>query len=60
LRPTLNILGAGMIASILAEARRIMAEQGMEIRGAALRQLDHGLRTTRDGRTRRVRANPAG
>lgn len=51
MRPTLNILDAGLIASILAEAKRIMAETGMEIRGPRLRQrlLDHGLRTDARG-----------
>jgi trimethylamine--corrinoid protein Co-methyltransferase len=45
-RPTLNVLEEGLIVRILDEARRILAEYGMEIRGAGLRQrlLDHGLR----------------
>jgi hypothetical protein len=41
-----------MIASILGEAKRILAEVGLEIRGAGLRQrlLDHGLKTLRPRR----------
>jgi len=51
MRPTLNILDNDLIAKILAEAKRIMAETGMEIRGANLRQrlLDSGLRTDSTG-----------
>lgn len=51
MRPTLDILSVELIASILAEAKRIMAEDGMEIRGARLRQrlLDHGLKTADGG-----------
>jgi len=50
-RPTLNVLSEGMIVSILAEAKRIMAETGMEIRGELMRQrlLDHGLKTDASG-----------
>ena len=46
MRPTLNILSDDLIANILDEAKRIMAETGMEIRGENLRQrlLDHGLK----------------
>ena len=53
MRPTLNILSDELIGRILAEAKRIMAEVGMEIRGPKLRQrlLDHGL-TTLDGSNR--------
>ena len=45
MRPTLNILSDDLIARILDEAKRILAETGMEIRGPAMRQrlLDHGL-----------------
>jgi trimethylamine--corrinoid protein Co-methyltransferase len=51
MRPTLNILNDGLIASILKEAKRIMAETGMEIRGPAMkaRLLDHGLKTDASG-----------
>ncbi|MEE9158583.1 MAG: trimethylamine methyltransferase family protein [Gammaproteobacteria bacterium] len=47
MRPTLNILTDELIRKVLDEARRIMAETGMEIRGDNLRQrlLDHGLKT---------------
>ena len=52
MRPTLSILSPELIASILAEAKRIMAETGMEIRGPRLRQrlLDHGLKADTGGR----------
>ncbi|NIS91262.1 MAG: hypothetical protein GTN98_14510 [Woeseiaceae bacterium] len=52
MRPTLNVLGDELIGEILDEAKRIMAETGMEIRGADLRErlLDHGLKTDADGR----------
>lgn len=51
MRPTLNVLSDELIARILAEAKRIMAEVGMDIRGARLRQrlLDHGLPTDASG-----------
>jgi trimethylamine--corrinoid protein Co-methyltransferase len=51
MRPTLNVIGPELCARVVAEAKRIMAESGMEIRGARMRQrlLDHGLRTTPDG-----------
>ena len=51
MRPTLNVLDDGLIDRILAEAKRIMAEVGMEIRGLRLRQrlLDHGLPTDASG-----------
>lgn len=40
-----------MIAAILGEAKKILAQEGMEIRGAKLRQrlLDAGLRLSTDG-----------
>ncbi len=51
MRPTLNILSEELIVRILDEARRIMAETGMEIRGETMRQrlLDHGLKTDASG-----------
>jgi trimethylamine--corrinoid protein Co-methyltransferase len=51
MRPTLNVLSDELIAKILAEAKTIMAEVGMEIRGPKLRArlLDHGLRTDAGG-----------
>jgi trimethylamine--corrinoid protein Co-methyltransferase len=51
MRPTLNILSDELIGRILAEAKRIMAEVGMEICGPKLRQrlLDHGLKTDAGG-----------
>jgi len=47
MRPTLNVLSDDLITKILDEAKRIMAETGMEIRGEGMRQrmLDHGLKT---------------
>ena len=52
MRPTLNVISDELIANILGEAKRIMAETGMEIRGEALRRrlLDHGLKTDEKGR----------
>jgi trimethylamine--corrinoid protein Co-methyltransferase len=51
MRPTLNILSNELIGGILTEAKRIMAEVGMEICGPKLRQrlLDHGLKTDDGG-----------
>jgi trimethylamine--corrinoid protein Co-methyltransferase len=45
MRPSLNILDPELVGRILDEARRVLAEVGMEIRGPELRQrlLDHGL-----------------
>ena len=45
MRPSLNVLGEDLILRILDEARRILAETGMEIRGRALRErlLERGL-----------------
>jgi len=52
MRPSLNILNDELIARILGEAKRIMAETGMEIRGPEMkaRLLDHGLKTDASGR----------
>jgi len=52
MRPTLNVLPDELIAKVLDEAKRIMAETGMEIRGEALRKrlLDHGLKTDESGK----------
>ncbi len=51
MRPTLNVLSEELIVRILDEAKRIMAEKGMEIRGAKMRQrlLDHGLQADASG-----------
>ena len=38
MRPTLNILGEDLIEKILAEAKRILAETGMDIRGEQMRE----------------------
>jgi len=52
MRPTLNILSDELIGEILTEAKRIMAETGIEVRGENMRQrlLDHGLKTDDNGR----------
>lgn len=52
MRPTLNVISDELIQKILGEAKRIMAETGMEIRGEDLRKrlLDHGLKTDDKGR----------
>ena len=52
MRPTLNVLSDKLIEEILDEAKRILAEVGMEIRGTNLRQrlIDHGLKTDKDGK----------
>lgn len=46
MRPSLNILSTQRISQILDEAKRILSEIGVEVRGKKLRQrlLDHGLR----------------
>lgn len=51
MRPSLNVLSDEQIRDILNEAKRLMAEVGMEIRGPALRQRlqDHGLKTDESG-----------
>lgn len=51
MRPTLNVLSEELMVRIVAEAKRILAETGMEIRGKALckRLLDHGLKTDAGG-----------
>ena len=45
MRPTIQVLTPNQIEQILTDARRILAETGIEVRGAALRQrlLDAGL-----------------
>ena len=52
MRPTLNVLSKEQIENILNEAKRLMAEIGMEIRGEKLKQrlLDHGLKTDASGK----------
>ena len=51
MRPTLNVLSEELILSILGEAKRILAETGMEIRGQQMqrRLLDCGLKTDISG-----------
>ncbi len=51
MRPSLNIISDELIKKIVDEAKRILAETGMDIRGANLRQrlLDHGLKTDASG-----------
>jgi trimethylamine--corrinoid protein Co-methyltransferase len=52
MRPRLQILDDDLIVRILTEAKRILAEVGMEVRGAEMRQrlLEAGLPATADGR----------
>jgi len=52
MRPGLNVLNEDLIARVLDEAGRILAETGMEIRGEAMksRLLEHGLKTDASGR----------
>lgn len=51
MRPTLNILTDELIGKVLDEAKRVMAQTGMEIRGENLRRrlIDRGLGTDRSG-----------
>ena len=51
MRPTLNVITPELCARVIAEAKRIMAETGMDIRGAAMRKrlLDSGLKTSTNG-----------
>jgi trimethylamine--corrinoid protein Co-methyltransferase len=51
MRPTLNVIAPELCARVIAEAKRIMAETGMDIRGANMRRrlLEHGLKTSADG-----------
>src|SRR6188508_250766 len=51
-RPSLQILAPELIDQIVDEAKRVLAEVGMEIRGHGLRQrlIGAGLPTTADGR----------
>ncbi|MEL7186390.1 MAG: trimethylamine methyltransferase family protein, partial [Pseudomonadota bacterium] len=51
MRPTLSVVSDDLITKILDEAKRIMAETGMEIRGENMKQrlLDHGLKTDASG-----------
>ena len=52
MRPTLKVLSDDMIRDILTEAKRIMAETGMEIRGPEMKRrlLDAGLKTDSAGK----------
>jgi trimethylamine--corrinoid protein Co-methyltransferase len=51
MRPTLNVISPELCARVVAEAKRVLAESGMEIRGPVLRErlLDAGLKTAGDG-----------
>lgn len=50
MRPTLNVLSGELIGRILEEAKRILAETGMDIRGATMRArlIDLGLKTDKN------------
>ena len=52
MRPTLSVLSDDLIGKILDEAKCIMAETGMEIRGANMRRrlLEHGLKMDASGK----------
>jgi trimethylamine--corrinoid protein Co-methyltransferase len=52
MRPTLRVLEPPLISSIVDEAKRILAEVGIEVRGKELRArlLEHGLPQTPEGR----------
>ncbi len=54
MRPRLQVLEAPLITSIVDEAKRLLDEVGMEIRGPGMRArlLEHGLPTTPEGRVR--------
>jgi hypothetical protein len=45
MRPGLNVLSDALITRILDEAKRLMAETGMEVRGEDMKRrlLEHGL-----------------
>ena len=47
MRPGLNIISDQLITRIVDEAKRVLAETGMDIRGPRLRQrlFDFGLKT---------------
>ena len=49
MRPRLRVVPDELIAPIIGEAERILAEIGVEVRGARMRQrlLDHGLKLAR-------------
>ena len=51
MRPTLNVISDELIERILADAKRILAEVGIEVRGPQLRErlLDHGLKSDDKG-----------
>jgi trimethylamine--corrinoid protein Co-methyltransferase len=54
MRPRLQVLEPPLISSIVDEAKRLLDEVGMEIRGPRMRErlLAQGLPTTKDGRVR--------
>jgi len=51
MRPTLNVISPELCAKVVTEAKRILAETGIDVRGPGMRKrlLDHGLKTTADG-----------
>ena len=54
MRPRLQVLEPALLSSIVDEAKRLLDEVGMEIRGAKMRErlLEAGLPTTPAGRVR--------
>ncbi len=59
MRPTLSVLSDKLITDILNEAKKIMAEKGIEVRGENLKRrlLDHGLKTDSSGKRILFRAD---
>jgi trimethylamine--corrinoid protein Co-methyltransferase len=51
MRPTLKVMDDALIVRVLDEAKRVLSEIGMEVRGPQLRQrlLDFGLKTNASG-----------
>jgi len=61
MRPRLRVVPDELVTPILAEAKRILAEIGIEVRGAPLRQrlLEQGLKLARTADdAERVRSSP--
>jgi len=51
MRPSIKMLSDDLVGKVLDEAKRVMAETGMEIRGADMKRrlLEHGLKTDTSG-----------
>ena len=57
MRPTLNVVSEELIGKVLDEAKRIMAETGMEIRGEG-HATTHARPRPQDRRERQARVFP--